>query len=66
MTRDEKNTTKKVLDPKGEGRTHRGRPRTSWLKYLNSVLKERGTNLKYVEDGGLHLNIVVKRKVLTG
>ena len=37
----------------------RGRPRTSWLKYLDNIVKERGTHLKEVEAGGIHLNKIV-------
>ena len=49
MSRDEKTTAKRVLDVKVKGKRPRGRPRTSWLKYINNILKERGTNLKEVE-----------------
>ena len=39
----------------------------SWLKYIDNILKERGTNLKEVEDRdlGLHLNRIAWRKCLT-
>ena len=51
MRRDEKTTAKKVLDLKVKGKRPRGRPQTSWLKYIDTILKERGTNLmKEVED----------------
>ena len=46
MRRDEKTTENKVLDLKVKGIRPRGRPRTSWLKYIDNILKERGTNLK--------------------
>ena len=48
MRRDEKTTAKKVLHLKVKGKMPRGRPRTSWLKYIDNILKERGTNLKEV------------------
>ena len=41
MRRDEKTTAKKVLDLKVKGKRTRGRPRTSWLNYIDSILKER-------------------------
>ena len=28
----------------------------SWIKDIDNILKERGTNRKEVEDRGLHLN----------
>ena len=49
MRRDEKTTAKKVLHLKVKGKRPRGRPRTSWLKYIHNILKERGMNLKEVE-----------------
>ena len=66
MRRDEKTTAKKVLDlkVKVKGKRPRGRPRTSWLKYIDNILKKRGTNLKDVEDRGLHLNIIAWGNVL--
>ncbi len=62
MRRDENTTVKKVLDLKGRTR---GRPRTSWLKYIDNIQKERGTNLKEVESRGLHLSRIVWRKCIT-
>ena len=47
---------------KSKRKRPRGRPRTSWLKYIDNILKERGTNLKEVEDRGLHLNRIAWRK----
>ena len=42
MRRDENTTVKKVLDLKVKRIRPRGRPRTSWLKYVASIMKERG------------------------
>ena len=40
MRRDEKTTAKKVLYLKVKGKRPRGRPRTSWLKYIDNILKK--------------------------
>ena len=66
MRRDEKTTTKKVLDLKVKGKRPRGRPRTSWINYTDNILKERETNLKEVEYIGLYLNRLDWRKCLPG
>ena len=47
MRRDEKTTAKKVLHLKVK--RPRGRQRTSCLKYIDNILKERGAHLKEVE-----------------
>ena len=39
MRRDEETTAKKVLDLKVKGKIPRGRPRTSWLKNIDNILK---------------------------
>ena len=65
MIRDEETTAKKVLDLKVKGKRPRGRPRTSWIKYIDNILKETGTKLKEVEVRGLHLNRIAWRKFLT-
>ena len=65
MERDEKTTAKKVLDLKVKGKRPRGRPRTSLLKYIDNILKERGMNLKEVEERCLDLNIISWWKCLT-
>ena len=64
MRRDEETTAKKVLYLKVKRKRPRGRPRTSWLKYIDNILKERGTNLKEVETRGLHLDRTAWRKFL--
>ena len=46
MRLDEKTTAKKVLHLKVKGKKPRGRPRTSWLKYIDNILKERLNELK--------------------
>ena len=56
-------TTKKALDIKVNGEKPRGRPRTSWLKFIENILKERVTNLEEVES--IPLNIIAWRKCLT-
>ena len=61
--RDEKTTTEKFLDLKVKVKRHRG---TSWLKYIDNIVKERRTNPKEVGDRGLHLNRIGWRKFLTG
>ena len=58
MIRDEKTTTKKVLDIKVEEKRPRGRLRTSWLKCIDNTMNEGGTTMKEVEDRGLHLNLI--------
>ena len=65
MRRDEETTAKKVLDLKVKGKRPRGRLRTSWLNYIDNILKERGTNLKEVEARGLHLERIAWRTFLT-
>ena len=65
MRRDEETTAKKILDLNVKEKMPRGRPRTSWLKYIDNILKERGTSLKEVEGRGLHLNRIAWRKFLT-
>ena len=39
MRRDEETTAKKVLNLKVKGKRPRGRPRTSWIKYIDNILK---------------------------
>ena len=58
MRRDEKTTAIKVINLKVKGKRPRGRPQTSWQKYIDNILKERGTHLKEVEDRGLFPNII--------
>ena len=60
-----KTTVKKVLHLHLKGKMPRGRPRTSWLMYIDNILKERGTNLKVVEYRGIHLNRIAWRTFLT-
>ena len=62
--RDEETTAKKVLDLKVKGKQPRGRPRTSWIKYIDNILKERGTTLKEVETRGIHLDRTAWRTFL--
>ena len=64
MRRDEETTAKKVLNLKVKGKRHRGRPRTSWIKYIDNILKERGTTLKEVEHRGIHLDRTAWRTFL--
>ena len=64
MRRDEETTAKKVLNLKVKGKRPRGRPRTSWIKYIDNILKERGTTLKEVETRGIHLDRTAWRTFL--
>ena len=57
MRRDEETTAKKVLDLKVKGKRPRGRPRSSWIKYIDNILKERGTTLRDVEEKALPVSV---------
>ena len=63
MRRDDESANK-VLELKVKGKIPRGRPRTSWIKYIDNIIKERGTTLKEVEGRGIHLDITAWRKFL--
>ena len=64
MRRDEETTAKKVLDLKVKEKRHRGRRRTSWIKYIDNIIKKRGTTLQEDEGRGSHLDSIAWRKFL--
>ena len=51
---------KKLLDLKLKGKRPRWRSRTYLLKCMHNTLKERGMNLKEVEDRRIHLKIIAR------
>ena len=54
-----------VLDLKLKGKDAGGREHPG-LKCIDNIVEERATNLKQVEERGLHLNRIAWRKCLTG
>ena len=62
MIDDKKTTSNKFLDLKVKG--PRERLHTSWLKYINSILKVTGTSMKDIVKRALHSNSIAWRRFL--